>query len=76
MKCLGLFINSEKRICRKMIEKGMNGEVSDFDVEHYCCNNPLNCYYYRVSEKQAKRQPQGTSNGDEAPTLTATLMNP
>ena len=45
---------SSKRICRKMIEKGLDGRVSSFDVEHFCKGNPFYCYYFRFhsSKKQ------------------------
>jgi hypothetical protein len=34
----------------------MQGEVSDFDVQHFCAGNPMCCYYYRTPSKQAKAQ--------------------
>jgi hypothetical protein len=34
--------------CERMIEQGLDGKVSDFDIEHYCNGNPINCYYYRL----------------------------
>ncbi len=42
--------------CIRMIEKGLDGKVSDFDVQHYCDGNPVNCYFYRLpsSEKDEK----------------------
>jgi len=53
MRCPHLSVNDGKNICKRMVEEGMNGEVSEFDVQHYCNGNPVNCYYFRRS-KQTK----------------------
>jgi len=47
MTCPYLVINAGKKICRRMLEDGINEAVSDFDVKHYCEGNPINCYYFR-----------------------------
>jgi len=52
MQCPHLSAIDGKKICQKMKEKGMDREVSDFDVQHYCYGNPINCYYFRTSDKQ------------------------
>jgi len=38
-----------KKVCRKMVEKGLDGVVSSFDVEHFCKGNMFYCYYFRSS---------------------------
>lgn len=50
MKCPYLHNSSPK--CTKMIEKGLDGKVSDFDIKHFCNGNPINCYYYRLPSSQ------------------------
>jgi len=60
MQCSHLFVNDKVKICKKMVEAGINGEVSDFDVQHYCHGNPNNCYYFRNSEKQTTEQSEKT----------------
>jgi len=52
MQCPYLFVNDGVRICKRMVEEGVDGKVSDFDVQHYCQGNSVNCYYFRTSEKQ------------------------
>jgi len=47
-KCPYLFSNP-KRICKRMVEAGLDGEVSSFDIEHFCKGNPIYCYYFRSS---------------------------
>jgi len=47
MTCPHLVINAGKKICRRMLEDGLNGAVSDLDVKHYCKGKPIHCYYYR-----------------------------
>ena len=44
-KCPYLFGNS--RICIMMVEKGLDGKVSSFDIKHFCRGNPFYCYYFR-----------------------------
>jgi len=41
--------SSSKRVCRRMVEEGLDGEVSSFDIEHFCRGKPLYCYYFRSS---------------------------
>jgi len=52
MQCPHLFVNDNVRICKKMVDAGIDGKVSDFDIQHYCYGNPINCYYFRIQEKQ------------------------
>jgi hypothetical protein len=35
-------------------------QISDFDFEHFCNGNPLNCYYYRkaINEKTRGKEPK------------------
>jgi len=40
---------SSKKICSKMVEKGLDGRVSSFDIKHFCRGNPNYCYYFRSS---------------------------
>jgi hypothetical protein len=53
MQCPNLSVDNGKKTCKRMAEAGMDGEVSDFDVQHYCNGNPNNCYYFRTSDKKA-----------------------
>jgi len=41
------FNHNPKRICTRMVEQGLNGMVSEFDVKHFCKGNPFYCYYFR-----------------------------
>jgi len=56
MQCPHLFVNDGVRICKRMVGEGIDGRVSDFDVQHYCQGSPINCYYFRTSEKQTTVQ--------------------
>jgi len=51
MKCPYLS-SSSKKICRRMVEAGLDGEVSSFDIEHFCRGNPIYCYYFRSSSSR------------------------
>jgi hypothetical protein len=55
MQCPHLSVKDEKKTCKRMEEEGMGGEVSDFDVQHYCQGNPNNCYYFRTPRKDTKK---------------------
>ena len=41
--------NSSKNVCIKMLETNMNGDLTDFDLKHFCNGDPVYCYYYRFS---------------------------
>ena len=58
MTCQYLSNVEGKKTCRRMLEEGMDGEVSDFDVQHFCTSNPVYCYYHRTEQKQARMQPR------------------
>ena len=53
MRCPYLFSEFE-RICVKMVEAGLSGEISDSDYERYCNGNPFYCYYFRKAEEKTK----------------------
>jgi hypothetical protein len=42
--------------CIRMIEKGLDGNLSDFDVQHFCDGNPINCYFYRAPLPKEKEK--------------------
>jgi len=66
MRCPHLSINEKERICQRMVEEGMDGKISDFDFQHYCNGNPINCYYFRSSNNHKKERPDketATQNG-------------
>ena len=52
IKCVYLS-NNHKKICERMVEAGLDGRVSKFDVEHFCMGNPNNCYYFRFAMRSA-----------------------
>jgi len=52
MQCPYLFTKDGKRICERIVEEGANGEVSDFDIQHYCNGNPIYCYYFRTADNK------------------------
>jgi len=45
-KCPYLSSNP-KRVCRRMVDAGLDGDVSSFDIEHFCRGNPIYCYHFR-----------------------------
>ena len=48
MECHYLSVAPNGKICRLMIEQGLDGELDDFDLTHYCKENPNHCYFYRL----------------------------
>jgi len=42
------------RICIRMVDAGLDGKLSTFDVQHFCNGNPVYCYYFRLMEKENK----------------------
>ena len=55
MKCPYLS-EASKKICVKMLELKLKGDLTDFDIRHYCTGNPIFCYYFRLLqiEKEMK----------------------
>lgn len=51
MKCPYLSSASRKE-CVKMLAENMGGELSEFDLKHFCDGNPVYCYYFRVPVTQ------------------------
>jgi len=49
MKCPYLSSASKKE-CVKMLAENMAGELTEFDVKHFCDGNPVYCYYFRLPE--------------------------
>jgi len=49
MKCPYLS-EASKKICVKMLELKLKGELTDFDIRHYCTGNPIFCYYFRLPQ--------------------------
>jgi len=66
MQCPHLFVDDNVKICKRMTEEGMDGKVSDFDVQHYCNGNPVNCYYFRKS-KHTKEQSEKENKTQNKP---------
>lgn len=52
MKCPYLSSASKKE-CVRMLEEQVDGEVSEFDLKHFCDGNPVYCYYFRSPVLQA-----------------------
>lgn len=47
MECSHLLNDPSQKICRQMIDQGLDGELDDFDVTHYCKGNPNYCFFFR-----------------------------
>ena len=53
MRCPYLSEKS-KKVCVKMLEMNLNGELTDFDIKHFCDGNPIYCYYFRLPQIQER----------------------
>lgn len=56
MQCPYLSAKEGKKTCERMLEFGMDGEVTDFDIEHFCEGNPVCCYFFRLSSNVMESQ--------------------
>jgi len=36
-----------------MLAENMDGELSDFDLKHFCDGTPIYCYYFRLPALQS-----------------------
>lgn len=60
MDCPYLMIKEQSKTCKRMLADGLDGEVAEFDVEHYCRGNPACCYYFRMHTEPCDKD---TRNG-------------
>jgi len=60
---------ASKKICVKMLELKLKGELTDFDIRHYCTGNPIFCYYFRLPqiEKEMEKKKLRTIFEGEIP---------
>jgi hypothetical protein len=65
MKCPYLSSASKKE-CVKMLAENMEGELSEFDLKHFCDGNPVYCYYFRLPAAHAASRLQKTETELEA----------
>jgi hypothetical protein len=42
--------SATKKVCVKMLEAQVSGDLSDFDIKHFCDGNPIYCYYFRLPQ--------------------------
>jgi len=47
IQCPYLKVSNSSKTCIQI-----NGELTEFDVKHFCENKPLLCYYYRTTIKK------------------------
>ena len=40
------------KTCARMIREGLDGNLSDFDIKHFCKGNLILCYYFRMPQKR------------------------
>ncbi|MGB9134326.1 MAG: hypothetical protein WCC63_01890 [Candidatus Bathyarchaeia archaeon] len=59
MKCPYLSSASKKE-CVKMLAESIGGELSEFDLKHFCDGNPVYCYYFRVPAARTTTRLQKT----------------
>jgi hypothetical protein len=52
--------NGASEKCVEMEKAGQPAQISEFDFEHFCNGNPLDCYYYRkaINEKTRGKEPK------------------
>jgi hypothetical protein len=73
MKCPYLSSASKKE-CVKMLAENLGGELSEFDLKHFCDGNPIYCYYFRVPQTQPGTRLQRTEVELEAIPNEALLL--
>jgi hypothetical protein len=73
MKCPYLSSASKKE-CVKMLAENLGGELSEFDLKHFCDGNPIYCYYFRVPQTHSGTRLQRTEVELEAIPNEALLL--
>ncbi|MFB0514952.1 MAG: hypothetical protein ACETVQ_05180 [Candidatus Bathyarchaeia archaeon] len=77
MECPYLLIDPSRKICRQMTEQGLDGELDDFDVNHYCKGNPNYCFFFRFYNNRIQVTGQPEENELNVPImpLTSIVLN-
>jgi len=44
--------STTKKVCLKMLEAKISGDLNDFDMKHFCQGDPNRCYYFRLPQLQ------------------------
>lgn len=50
--------DATKKVCVKMLEAQISGDLNDFDLRHFCDGNPIYCYYFRLPQLQNQTRPE------------------
>lgn len=66
MGCPYLQTDTDRKVCRQMVEQGLDGEIDDFDVIHYCRGNPNHCFFFRFYHRGTQTTAQLEEDGSEA----------
>ena|GEM_PF-2094867 len=53
------FRQSPNKICVRMAEKGLDARLSNFDIQHFCNGNPINCFFFRLSPSEREDEKDG-----------------
>ncbi|MGD8507166.1 MAG: hypothetical protein PVF15_10970 [Candidatus Bathyarchaeota archaeon] len=64
MECPYISVAPNQKICRLMTAQGLEGELDNFDITHYCKGNPNHCYFYRLCFSQ---EPIAESSREDVP---------
>jgi hypothetical protein len=54
----------------KMLEANISGDLSDFDVKHFCDGDPNHCYYFRLTQLQKTKENPTEAEQKILPLLT------
>jgi len=76
MGCPYILIDADRKICRKMLEKGLDGELDDFDVTHYCRGNPSHCFFFRFYNNRIEVSGQPEENDLDVPIVPLIPLAP
>jgi hypothetical protein len=58
--------SATKKVCVKMLEAQVSGELNDFDIKHFCDGDPVYCYYFRLPQLR-KATESSTAESEEKP---------
>jgi len=48
--------SATKKVCVKMLEAQISGDLNAFDIRNFCDGNPIYCYYFRLPQLQKTLQ--------------------
>jgi len=76
MDCPYSSVTQNEKICRLMEVQGLDAELDDFDLTHYCKGNPNHCFFFRSCNNRTHIARPSTETQLDVPLVSIMLNEP